>query len=164
MRSAIQKDFDVKADAIHAESNLAQQTHVLTVSVPDLLEGGGRAMVAYVFGYKTQKLMQVGVTWSKATDGTMTPERLFSDANILQAHFLASGYIPDTIATNGVTKIGLLLFRGADAAGHTTVLLLQGTFKTGHDDRRVLTPSALNLIYVEDPRNPDIFKLPEGQF
>jgi hypothetical protein len=42
--------------------------------------------------------------------------------------------------------------------------LLQGTFKTGDDNRRVLTPSALSLVYVADAKNPDIYKLPEGKF
>jgi hypothetical protein len=164
VRAAIEKDFGVKADAIKPENNLAEQTHALTVLVPDLLDGGGRALVAYVFGYKTKTLIQVGITWSKATDAGMTPERLFSNANILQAHFVASGYLPETVATNGVIASGLLLFRGADAAGHTTALLLQGTFKTGDDNRRVLTPSALSLVYVADAKNPDIYKLPEGKF
>ncbi len=164
VRAAIEKDFALKGDAVKEETNLAQQTHALTVMVPDLLEGGGRALVAYVFGYKTKTLIQVGVTWSKETDPAMTPEKLFSNGNILQAHFIASGYDPQTVATNGVIANGVLLFRGADAAGRTAALLLLGKFKDEDANRRVLTPEALSLLYVADAKNPDIFKLPDGKF
>jgi hypothetical protein len=164
VRATIAKDFGLKGEAVKEETNLAQQTHALTVLVPDLLEGGGRALVAYVFGYKTKTLIQVGITWSKQTDETITPEKLFSNGNILQAHFLASGYQPQSVATNGVIANGVLLFRGADAQGRTTALLLLGTFKDGEKNQKILTPDALSLLYVADPKNPDIFKLPEGKF
>lgn len=57
--------------------------------------------MAYVFGYKSKALIQVGITWSKAPGPTMTPEKLYSDDNILREHFLASvelslRYVADT--------------------------------------------------------------------
>lgn len=164
IRAAIEKDFSVKSDAVKSDTNPSEQTQVLTVPVSDLLPGGGRAVVAYVLGYKSKKLIQVGITWSKATDPDMTPERLFSDANILREHFLASGFRPETIATGGVLAVGLLMFRGADAAGRTTELLLLGTYQKGADNRSVLTPTELDLRYVADAKNPDIYKLPDGSF
>ena len=164
VRAAIEKDFGVKPDQIRSEENLAEQTHVLGVRVPDLLAGGGAAEVSYVFGYKTKKLIEVTTLWSKSTDDKITPERLFSDANILRAHFSEAGYQPDTIVTNGVTNNGIVMFRGSDAEGHTTVLMLQGTSSEGADKQRVLTPTSLLLFYLADAKNPDVFKLPPGQF
>jgi hypothetical protein len=164
VRAAIEKDFGKKADQIRAEENLSEQTRVLSVIMPDLLPGGGTAQVAYVFGYKTKKLIQVAVSWSKATDEAMTPERLFSNANILRAHFLEAGYRPETIATNAVVAGGLVMFRGSDAADRTTLLLLQGTTSEGENNQRILAPSALSLFYLADAKNPDIFRLPPGQF
>jgi hypothetical protein len=137
---------------------------VLGVRVPDLLAGGGTAEVSYVFGYKTKKLIEVTSLWSKATDDKMTPERLFSNGNILRAHFSSEGYQPDSIVTNGVMNNGIVMFRGSDAEGHTTVLVLQGTTSEGADKQRVLTPTALLLFYLADAKNPDVFKLPPGQF
>ncbi|MFL5289866.1 MAG: hypothetical protein ACJ8AW_55135 [Rhodopila sp.] len=84
VRSAIEADFHASGDAIQASENPAELTRVLTVRATDLLEGGGAARVSYIFGYKTKKLIQVSVTWSKATDDTVTPERLYSNANILR--------------------------------------------------------------------------------
>jgi hypothetical protein len=164
VRAAIEKDFVVKPDQIRSEENLAEQTHVLGVRVPDLLAGGGTAEVSYVFGYKTKKLIEVTSLWSKATDDKITPERLFSNGNILRAHFSSEGYQPDSIVTNGVMNNGIVMFRGSDAEGHTTVLVLQGTTSEGADKQRVLTPTALLLFYLADAKNPDVFKLPPGQF
>jgi hypothetical protein len=115
VRAAIQKDFKVKSDAIQSEENKAEQTHALVVAVPDVLPGGGSASISYVLGFKTKTLIQVGITWSKATDDKMTPEQLFSNANVLRAHFIGSGYKPETVSTNMPINGGILMFRGSDA-------------------------------------------------
>src|SRR5581483_4391231 len=43
VKAAIHKDFNIAADKIRSEENLAERTHVLSVLVPDLLEGAGTA-------------------------------------------------------------------------------------------------------------------------
>lgn len=171
VRAVIPKDLDVAADAVKTSENLSQQTHVLTVRAADVLPGGGAAEVAYVFGYKTKKLIQVGIVWTPATDAAITPERLFSNGNILRAHFIEDGdYKAETIITDAAVKNGLMMFRGSDAQGHTTVLLLQGQMSapasatSADKDKRVLTPKSLSLIYLSDPKNPDVYRLTPGQF
>ena len=164
VRSAISKDFGLKPDAVKTQDNPAELTHSLVVTVPDLLPNGGGAEVSYVFGYKSKSLIQVGAAWSKATDSAVTPERLFSNANILRAHFLGEGFKPETVAVNTPVNGGLLMFRGSDAKDHTVMLLLQGTFETKDNSQRVLTPTGLLLFYIADAKSPDVFKLPPGQF
>ena len=164
VRAAILKDFGVKSEAVKAQDNPAELTHSLLVTVPDLLTSGGIAEVSYVFGYKSKTLIQIGTVWSKTTDPGMTPEKLFSNANILRAHFLNGGFKPDTIAVNTPINGGLLMFRGSDARDRTVILLLQGTFENKNENQRVLTPSGLLLFYVADAKSPDVFKLPPGQF
>ena len=164
VRKAIRKDFGAAADAIKSDTNRAERTQVLTINVPDLLPGGGHATVAYVFGYKTKDLIQVGVTWSKASDPAITPEMLFANADVLREYFLQAGYVPATVTTNQPIQNGVLMFRGSDRDGHETVLLLVGTVEKAADSKRVLSPTALNLIYVADPKAPDIYRLPKGDF
>jgi hypothetical protein len=164
VRAEIEKDFKVKSDAIKSQDNPAELTHSLLVTVPDLLAGGGTAEVSYVLGYKSKTLIQIGTVWSKATDPAMTPERLFSNANILRAHFLGEGFKPETVTVNTPVNGGLLMFRGSDAKNHTVMLLLQGTFETKENNQRTLTPTGLLLFYVADAKSPDVFKLPPGQF
>ena len=164
VRSAIEKDFKTKLDAIQSEENKAEQTHVLIVQAPDVLPGGGVASVSYVFGFKSKTLIQVGLSWSKATDDKMTPEQLFSNANVLRSHFVSEGYKPETIATNMPINGGILMFRGSDAQEHTTMLILQGTFAQGDNNQRVMTPTALLLFYIADAKSPDVYRLPAGSF
>jgi hypothetical protein len=164
VRAAIEKDFRIKSADIKEQPNPAERTTVLGVKVPDLLPGGGTADVAYVLGYESKKLIQVSVSWSKATDDKMTPEQLFSNSSVLRAHFLTEGFKPETIATNMPIANGILVFRGSDANGRTAMLILQGTMSQGANDQKILTPAALLLFYVEDAKAPDVYRLPPGSF
>ena len=164
VRAAMVKDFTVKSEAIKSQDNPAELTQSLLLTVPDLLPNGGTAEVSYVLGYKSKTLIQVGTVWSKATDPAMTPEKLFSNANILRAHFLGEGFKPESIAVNTPVAGGLLMFRGSDAKDRSVILLLQGTFENKDNNQRVLTPTGLLLFYVADTKSPDVFKLPPGQF
>jgi len=164
VRRAIEKDFKVKPDAIRSEDNEAERTHVLIVPAPDVLPGGGAASISYVFGFKSKTLIQIGLSWSKATDDKMTPEQLFSNANVLRSHFIGAGYKPDTISTNMPINGGILMFRGSDAQERTTMLILQGTFSQGENNQKLLTPTALLLFYIADAKSPDVYRLPPGSF
>jgi hypothetical protein len=164
VRTVIDRDLRVRPDEIRSQENKAEQTQVLEVRVPDVLPGGGAANVSYVFGFKSKTLIQVGLSWSKATDEKMTPEQLFSNANVLREHFLEAGYKPDTISTNMPVNGGLLMFRGSDGQERTTVLILQGTFSQGENNQRILTPTALLLFYIADAKSPDVYRLPPGSF
>ncbi len=164
VKAAITKDFGLKADAIRTDTNRNEQTKILMVKVSDVLSGGGAAEVSYVFGFKSKTLIQVGVSWSKATDENMTPEQLFSNSTVLRSHFLSAGYKPDTVATNMPINNGILMFRGSDAKDRSTLLILQGTLNQGENNQRVLTPTALLLFYVADAKSPDVYRLPSGSF
>lgn len=164
VRAAIAKDFGAKPDAVRAQDNASELTHSLLYSAPELLPNGGTAELSYVFGYKSKSLIQVGAVWSKGTDAAITPEKLFSNANILRAHFLSEGFKPDSIAVNMPVNGGIVMFRGSDAKDRSVILLLQGTFENKDNNQRVLTPTSLLLFYVADAKSPDIFKLPPGQF
>ncbi len=164
VRGAIERDFNLRGDSIQAQENKAEQTHVLIVRAANVLPGGGTASVSYVFGFKSKTLIQVGLSWSKATDDAMTPEQLFSNANVLQSHFLTEGYKPDTVATNMPINGGVLMFRGSDAEQHTTMLILQGTFTQAENNQRQMTPTALLLFYIADAKAPDVYRLPPGSF
>lgn len=164
VRAAMTKDFNAKPDAIKIQDNASELTRSLLLSVPEQLPNGGTAELSYVFGYKSKSLIQVGAVWSKGTDTAMTPEKLFSNANILRAHFMGEGFKPDSIAVNMPVAGGIVMFRGSDAKDRSVILLLQGTFENKENNQRVLTPTSLLLFYVADAKSPDIFKLPPGQF
>lgn len=162
VRDAIAKDFG-KAVNIKQSINPAERTRSLTIRILDVLPDGGTADIAYVLGYQTKKLIQVSVVWSKTTDPTITAEKLVADADVLRANFASQGYKADTIISDVAVKNGILVFRGSDVAGHTTALLLEGR-TTADKDRKVFTPVSLVLLYIADPKHPDVFRLAPGQF
>jgi hypothetical protein len=162
IRAAIARDFGA-SDAIKQTENLSERTRGLSARVRDLLPGGGTAQVSYVFGYKTKKLIQVSVTWSRATDSSLTAQKLVANGDVLRASFLEQGYLPGSVVTDALTRDGVLIFRGADDAGHTTALLLEGRAALGKTQKN-FTPVALLLLYISDPKHPDVFRLAPGQF
>jgi hypothetical protein len=164
VRAAIEKDFAITGEAIILGENPIERTQVLSITSPDVLDEGGLARVSYVFGYTSGELIQVGVSWNAEADSSLTEAMVVTNGDILRNHFLNAGYQADTIETGTVLDNGILLFRGADADGRTTVLLLQGQFTNGEAGARVLSPTALALIYTVDPDDPDIFKIKEGDF
>lgn len=164
VREAIAKDFGVRKAAIRKSENFSDRTNVLTIRVPDVLSGGGTAEIAYVFGYTSKKLTQISVVWSRGTDKAMTAERLLANAESLKAYFQAQGYDPKSTVADVPVRDGILLFRGTDADGHTTALVLHGTAKVAADKTTSFAPSALFLFYVADPKAPDVFKIQAGRF
>ena len=171
VKTAIQKDFNISPDKVQTEENLGERTAVLTVTVDDLLEGVGKARVSYILGYSTKKLIQVNVVWGTAIDPQVKPERVVAGANQLRTLFLGSGYVPETVVSNIPSGSGAItVFQGEDADKHMTVLrLVTSSEASGRQkqQRKGNTPGTgivLLLSYVQDPRNPDVYRLKKGQF
>lgn len=162
--AAIKSDFGLEGETVVEGSNTVERTKVLTITVPDVLPQGGTSEVSYVFGYTSEKLIQVGISWSPAIDPAVDAQRLYANGDVLVAYFAAAGYAPETVRAGLVLNDGILLFRGEDSQGHATVLLLQGTFDTVGEDQRALTPQSLALLYAQDSDSPDIFQIQPGQF
>jgi hypothetical protein len=167
VKAAIQKDFNIAADKLKTDENLAERTEVLSVSVPDLLEGAGLARVSYIFGFSSKKLIQINILWGTAVDPQASPEKIVAAANQLRQLFIDSGYEPETIASNvKINDSSILVFEGEDADKHATILrLASASLATGRAGKpQKVTDTALSLSYVLDPRNPDIYRLKKGQF
>lgn len=169
VKAAIRKDFNIGADKIQAEENASERTSVLSVTVPNLIEGAGEARVSYIFGFTTKKLIQVNVIWGTPVDPKAKPDEVVAAANQLRDLFVASGYEPNSIHTNAAAKDGtIVVFEGADAQKHATLLTLingtvPGPVKNGKREPATQT-IVLRLSYILDPENPDIFRLKKGQF
>jgi hypothetical protein len=171
VKTSIQKDFNISPDKIQTQENLGERTSVLTVTVDDLLEGAGKARVSYILGYSTKKLIQVNIVWGTTIDPQVKPERIVAGANQLRTLFLSSGYVPETVVSNAPSGSGAItVFQGEDADKHMTVLRLVASSEAPgqqKQQRKGNTPGTgimLLLSYVQDPRNPDVYRLKKGQF
>lgn len=168
VKAATKADFNIAEDKIKHSENPAERTEVLTVIVPDLLEGAGTAQVSYIFGYASKKLIQVNALWGTAVDPQATPEKISTAADQLRLLFLDSGYDPQTVTANAKLPDGsILVFQGQDSDKHTTLLrLATGTATTPASDGKAKPVAivALSLSYILDARTPDIYRLKKGSF
>jgi hypothetical protein len=168
VKTAIQKDFNIAAEKVRVEENPSERTSVLNITVDELLESAGKAHVSYILGYSSKKLIQVNVAWGTAVDPQSRPERVVAAANQLLRLFLGSGYEPDTVVSNTPSRDGgIVVFQGQDADKHMTVLrLMSGKAPAAKQHRKdeTRTSVALLLSYLQDARNPDVYRLKKGQF
>jgi hypothetical protein len=169
VKAVIRKDFSIAPDKIQAEENASERTSVLSITVPNLIDGAGKARVSYIFGFTTKKLIQVNIIWGNPIDPQAKPDEVVAAANQLRDLFVASGYQANSIHSNVASKDGtIIVFEGQDADKHATLLTLingtvPGAVKNGKHESPVQTV-VLRLSYIFDPQNPDIFRLKKGQF
>lgn len=166
IRKAVEADFKLSGSALHASDSPVERTHVLSVTVPDLVPDSGKAVVDYMFGYKTKRLIEVNITWSAAADPANKPETLVHTGTTLQGYFQSETFPAGQAVANAVlANGGVLLFRGTDPGGHTVVLLLNGpVHQDAKEHKAQMTPAVLSLVYAADPTHPDVFRLQKGTF
>ena len=166
VRKAIEADFKLTGSAVRPGDNAVERTHVLSITVPDLVPDSGKATVDYVFGFKSQRLIEVNLAWSAATDPANKPATLLHTGATLQAYFQSETFpAGQSVANAMLANGGLLLFRGTDPAAHTVVLLLSGPMKQDTKEHQAqMTPTVLSLVYAADAAHPDVFRLQKGAF
>jgi hypothetical protein len=175
VKAAIAADFNIPIDKLKVDQNVNERTSLITVQVPDLIEGAGIARISYILGYTTKKLIQVNIVWGTPVDAQVKPEGVAAAANQLRDLFASAGYDPATIVSNARASDGeVIVFEGQDADKHTTLLrflsVQQPTEKEQKDpkdakkDKLPAPVTALFLSYILDSKNPDIFRLKKGQF
>jgi hypothetical protein len=166
VRKAIETDFKLSGSAVRPGDNPVERTHLLSVTVPDLVPDSGKAVIDYVLGYKSHSLIEVNVTWSTAADPAIKPTTLLHTGGTLQGYFQSEAFPAGQTAVNAMLANGsLLMFRGTDPAGHTVVLVLSGPVRQDPKDHKAqMTPAVLSLVYAIDPAHPDVFRLQKGTF
>jgi len=168
VKAAITAEFKIAADKLKTEPNPNERTTVLTIQVPDLIEGAGVARISYIFGYTTKKLIQVNLVWGTPVDPQTKAEGVVAAANQLRDLFLNAGYEPSSIIANARANDGeVIVFQGQDADKHTTLLRLVSAQPPAEKDAKKEKPqpvTALFLSYILDTKTPDIFRLKKGQF
>ncbi len=162
VRQAIRKDFNIGPDKIETAENGVERTQILAATVPDLLPNGGPAQVAYVIGYRSKQLVQVTVTWGGGVNA-LQPAAAVEVARMLQNYLTGVGYKADTVATNLAQPDGsIVAFRGDDAQGRRTILVLGGV--AAPEGQKPAGPPVVQISYIRDPANPDVFQIRRGDF
>jgi hypothetical protein len=166
VRQAIRKDFPAAgkiSNAVHP----SEKTTVLSVIVSDLLPNTGTAHISYIFGYRSKKLIQVNIVWT-SEGNPASDETLVGTANSLRDYFAGQTYKPDTVVANRqLAENAIVVFRASDLQGRTVLLVLSGVAAAARSDEKKgprPPPLTLELSYIEDAANPDVFRIGKGQF
>lgn len=170
--AAIAADFGLGVEAITTGVNPLEKTTSLGVTVTDLVPDSGDARVVYIFGYESQALIQVNIVWG--ADPATDPEQIRTAASLLVSYFRNQNYDPEKTAIGVPLANGALLaFYAEDADGSSVTLTVASrpaeegaADETAEEGSEEQAPERLlmQLSYVGDFANPDIFRLAPGSF
>jgi len=162
---AIEKDFHISQKSVKKTDNPIDKTTSLSVTVPKLLQEGGQSRLFYILGYRSKKLIQVNVIWGNPFDSNPNPQGVLDIANVLRSYFFRKGFKSDDLLMNArLNDSSVVVFRGTDAKGRMIFLLLKSPSNTSQGTEDKNKELSLRLSYIENPNNPDIFKVKDGEF
>ena len=159
---AIFNDFGIASAKITIITHPIELTKSLAITVEQLIPRFGKSKVVYVFGYRSNKLMQVNVFFGHGVDKSVTSQQVVDLGNILGNHFFNKRYQEDGLVANANLNDGsILIFRGKDQKGRMALLRL---LKTQQNNKNNEVKISLNLSYIEKPGQEDTFQLNKGDF
>jgi hypothetical protein len=167
VRAAIAADFGLTDDAIEAGTNAVEKTTSLGITVDDLVPDGGPARIVYILGYRSKALIQVNIVWG-ALPGSSN-EAIQTAANLLVNYFRSQNYDPEKTAVGVQLANGALLAFYTEDADGSSITLTLASRPTGEpapegSDEPAPEQLVMQLSYVGDFANPDIFRLEPGSF
>ena len=172
VKRAIQADFNFKDSAISKETNPIDRTTVLTITAKDVLPEIATARVYFILGYSQKKLFQVVLMWGAGVSETApNATNVLAGAQLLFNYFIGQSFKPESRIVNAQLADGNnLLFQGTDEKGRVVQLQYGTVAQTPHEgekpDETKPQPRIPfgRLVYVEDPKNLDVFRIKPGQF
>lgn len=168
---AMQRDFQLARTDIVEQLNDEDRTSSLMATVANIFPGSGPARVIYIHGYKQERLIQVNVLWGLPATGEPDPQELVRTANLLRKHFSQLGFDPEnTVMNRRIDDSIIVVFRATDRQERMVLLQLisekvpaaetEGEEKTEPQNQ----VSSLWLSYIEDIKDPDVFRIEKGTF
>ena len=160
---AIFRDFGIASSKIAIISHPTEQTQSLAITVKQLFPKSGKSQVVYVFGYRSNLLMQVNIFIGHGVDKSVTAQQVVDSGNLLGNHLLRKRYQDDGLVAHARLNDGsVLIFRGKDKKGRMALLRLSDPQASNTNSEGLKI--ALNLSYIEKPGQPDIYKLKDEDF
>lgn len=166
VRAAIAADFAIADDAIVTGANELEKTTSLGVVVDDLVPDSGPARVVYIFGYQSAALIQINVVWGAEPESDN--EQIRTAASLLVSYFRSQNFDQEKSAVGIQLANGSLLAFYAEDDDGSSVTLTVASRPVGEPVEGSDTPPEerllMQLSYVGDFANPDVFRLEPGSF
>jgi hypothetical protein len=157
---AIAKDFKISKSKVQRKIHPKAKTTILILHHPKLMEIGGPADIAYILGYRSNKLTQINIVWGGGAEKNVAPKTVVDAANFLRIHLIKKQYKKEGFVTNGrMDDVTTLVFRGKDKKNRMALLILT-TPKINKDEitKKAAQKYTLKLSYILKPDAPDIFQ------
>jgi hypothetical protein len=163
VRASARNSFGAKDDEMTVVANASEGTTMLIVHVPALEFDLGEGRVCYIFGYRSQRLIQVNVIWGDDTNPPFNDLGMVPGALRLKAYFLGFGWRDRSVRNEvPIDANSLLLFAGDDDSRGAVRLVLEGVqykaIVNGVIDYSPppTTRPRLSIRYIADRYSPDI--------
>lgn len=160
----IQKDLGVTKKNIKEVNNIDKTRSLLITNHKLAPAKETLADIAYIFGYKSKKLIQVNVVWKQSKDDKADKDKenrdLTATGLLLSNYFRGYGWAEDSIRAGRLESGEILLFsaREIEGDGVIQVILWPG------DEERPENIAYLKLSYIDNGTSPDIFRIKTGDF
>ncbi len=160
LRETLAKDFGVAPSNLGVTEAAGIGARTISFLLDGLVPGAGVAQLSYVFGYRGQDLIQVSVLWGGVNRPEVGAPQVETAAAELKRYLRSLPFDPGLAAFDLPQPDGsVLLGRGRDRQGRVVLLIRSDPI----DASGVKRPS-VQLVYVRDDRQPDVFSIRKGQF
>lgn len=172
VRASVIKSFGAKPADFTSAANPVEGTNVLTLRLRSLDPGPGPAQIAYIFGHKSKKLIQVNVIWAdEQSKSKIDPDAVIAAGTRLERYFAGFAWLKDT--TRSGIPVGpntVVLFSGEDDRRGAVRVVIDGIkYQMKREGSETTSPEPngspkLIINYIADRNDPDIAKIDRGKF
>lgn len=162
---AIQMDFGIEDGETRIVHPL-QKTTALVVRADGLVLDAGTTQIVYIFGYRSERLIQVTMNWGHPLETAVDAATLVRVARAMMNRMALQGLPQNTLASDMAVDDGsIIVFRANDANAHVIEMRMKGpgigpAADNGNDE----TPSWLRLSFIQDAETPDTYSIEPGAF
>jgi hypothetical protein len=160
LREALARDFGVGPNSLTVSEAAGLGARTLSFLLDGLAPGAGVAQMDYVLGYQGRELIQISAIWGGAISPQTGQPQIDAAAAELKRYFRNLPFDPSQVAYDVRRPDGsLVLARARDGEGRIATLI-----RSEMADAAGTKRPSLQLLYVRDEKQPDVFRIKKGQF
>jgi hypothetical protein len=170
VKGVMTKAFSVKPADMASAVNPVEGTTVMTMKVASLDPAPGVARVAFIFGHKSKKLIQVNVVWGEEPPAPDAAAMMTAGTR-LERYFAGFAWKKDAVRAGvPVGENTVVLFAGEDEKKGAVRLIADGVkYQMQREGNQTTSPDPkgppkLILNYIADREDPDVAKIERGKF
>ena len=160
LREALSKDFGLTPASLTVTDAAGLGARTLSFLLDGLVPGAGVAQLSYIFGYQGKDLIQISASWGGPNRPEAGAPQVEAAAVELKRYFRALPLDPALMTFDLRQGDGpIVLARARDPQGHVAMLI-----RSEVPDSAGVKRPMLQLVYIRDDKQPDVFRIQKGLF